>query len=80
VRLISLAAAPFMPSIAPRALAQLGFEYGYSVDGNGGPPLLDELRWGVKAALEGRLGTPVPLFPRLETEAAADAAADAAAG
>ena len=80
VRLISLAAAPFMPSVAPRALEQLGHEYGYGSDGNGGPPLLDELHWGAKSAESGRLGTPTPLFPRLETEAAADAAADAAAG
>jgi methionyl-tRNA synthetase len=79
VRLISLAAAPFMPSIAPRALAQLGFLYEYERDGNGGPPLLDELRWGAKTAVAGRLGTPTPLFPRLETEAAADAAIEGAA-
>ena len=30
VRLVSLASAPYLPSIAPRALAQLGFEYGYA--------------------------------------------------
>ena len=79
VRLVSLASAPYLPSIAPRALAQLGFEYGYAADGNGGPPLLDELQWGRKASEPGRLGTAEPLFPRLEVEAA-EAAVDSAAG
>jgi methionyl-tRNA synthetase len=71
VRLVALAVAPFMPSIAPRALAQLGHVYEYQADGNGGPPLLDELAWGAAATAEGRLGTAEPLFPRLESEAAA---------
>jgi methionyl-tRNA synthetase len=73
-RLISLAAAPFIPQAAPRALAQLGYEYAYAADGNGGPALLDELRWGARAGEAGRLGAAEPLFPRLETEAAAPAA------
>jgi methionyl-tRNA synthetase len=83
VRLISLAAAPYLPSIAPRALAQLGLEYGYAPDGNGGPPLLEELAWGRHAGEPGRLGAPEPLFPRLEVEAAeaaVDTAVDSAAG
>jgi methionyl-tRNA synthetase len=75
VRLVALAAAPFMPTIAPRALGQLGYEYGYAADGTGGPALLGELAWGRHAANVGRLGTPEPLFPRLETEAAAAAEA-----
>ncbi len=79
VRLVSLASAPYLPSIAPRALAQLGFEYGYAADGNGGPPLLDELQWGRHASVPGRLGPAEPLFPRLEVEAA-EAAVDSAAG
>ena len=69
-RLVSLAAAPFIPGASPRALAQLGYEYGYASDGNGGPALLGELRWGAHAGEAGRLATPEPLFPRLETEAA----------
>ena len=69
-RLISLAVAPFMPSIAPRALEQLGHGYDYAADGNGGPPILEALEWGADAGAPGRLGTPAPLFPRLETEAA----------
>jgi methionyl-tRNA synthetase len=73
VRLVSLAVAPFMPSIAPRALAQLGHGYGYESDGNGGPPLLDELTWGAAADADGRLGAPEPLFPRLELESSEDA-------
>jgi len=69
VRLVSLAVAPFMPSIAPRALEQLGYEYPYAGDGNGGSPILDVLAWGGAAlAGEGTLGSPTPLFPRLESE------------
>jgi methionyl-tRNA synthetase len=67
-RVVGLAAAPFMPKAAPRVLAQLGFEYPYGVDGNGGPPLSDELRWGAHAADGGRVGAPEPLFPRLDVD------------
>jgi methionyl-tRNA synthetase len=67
-RLIALAVAPFMPGICPRVLAQLGYDYRYGADGNGGPPLLDELRWGAHAGEPGRLGSAEPLFPRLEVE------------
>jgi methionyl-tRNA synthetase len=69
-RVVALAAAPFMPTIAPRVLAQLGYDYPYEPDGNGGPPLLDELRWGAHAGEPGRLTAAEPLFPRLETEPA----------
>jgi methionyl-tRNA synthetase len=70
VRLVSLAVAPFMPSIAPRALAQLGYGYQYEADGNGGPPLLAQLQWGAAAEASGRLGAAEPLFPRLDVETA----------
>jgi methionyl-tRNA synthetase len=70
-RLVSLAAAPFIPGAAARALSQLGYEYPYGADGNGGPALLDELRWGTHAGEKGQVATAEPLFPRLETEAAA---------
>jgi len=70
VRLISLAVAPFMPSIAPRGLAQVGYQYAYGADGNNGPALLEQLEWGAAAEASGRLGMPEPLFPRLEVEAA----------
>jgi methionyl-tRNA synthetase len=70
VRLVALASAPFTPSIAPRALAQLGHGYAYGPDGSGGPPLLEQLAWGAASGEPGRLGAPEPLFPRLETEAA----------
>ena len=73
-RLVALAAAPFIPLAAPRALAQLGYEYPYAADGNGGPALLEELRWGAHATEAGRLETAEPLFPRIETEAAAPSA------
>ena len=66
-RLVGLAAAPFMPGTAPRLMAQLGHGYPYAHDGNGGPPLLDELRWGAHAAEPGSLGDPAPLFPRLDS-------------
>ncbi|HEY4227750.1 MAG TPA: methionine--tRNA ligase [Candidatus Limnocylindrales bacterium] len=74
VRLVSLAVAPFMPSVAPRALEQLGYPYPYGADGNGGPPVLEQLGWGGAAGGEanGRLGTPSPLFPRLDVETAPD--------
>jgi methionyl-tRNA synthetase len=68
-RLVGLAAAPFMPGVAPRVLAQLGFDYAYQPDGNGGPPILDGLRWGAHASEVARVATAEPLFPRLETEA-----------
>jgi methionyl-tRNA synthetase len=71
-RLIGLAAAPFMPQTAPRVLAQLGHDYRYGPDGNGGPAILDELAWGALAAVAGTMGAAEPLFPRLEVEAAAD--------
>jgi methionyl-tRNA synthetase len=68
VRLIGLAAAPFLPAVAPRVLEQLGHAYPYGPDGNGGPPLEAELEWGAHAAEGGRLGAPVPLFPRLDVD------------
>ena len=67
-RLIGLATAPFLPQTAPRLLAQLGFDYLYAPDGNGGPRLLDELRWGAHAGEAGRLAAPEPLFPRLDVD------------
>lgn len=73
-RVIALAAAPFIPAAAPRALAQLGYGYPYEADGNGGPALLEELRWGARAGEPGRLAAAEPLFPRIETEAASPAA------
>jgi methionyl-tRNA synthetase len=67
-RLVGLAAAPFLPATAPRLLAQLGYEFPYGPDGNGGPPVLDELRWGAHAADPGTLGAAEPLFPRLDVD------------
>jgi methionyl-tRNA synthetase len=69
-RLIGLAAAPVMPGMAPRVLAQLGHRYGYDPTGNGGPPILDELQWGAHASVAGRVAAAEPLFPRLDVEAA----------
>jgi methionyl-tRNA synthetase len=72
-RLVGLAAAPYMPSTAPRVLGQLGYGFDYEKDGNGGPPILAELVWGARAGEPGRVGAPEPLFPRLESEAAVEA-------
>ena len=69
-RVVGLAAAPFLPQTAPRLLAQLGHRYPYGPDGNGGPPVLDELAWGAHAVAAGTLMAPVPLFPRLDVEPA----------
>jgi methionyl-tRNA synthetase len=67
-RLIALAAAPFLPGAAPKVLEQLGFDYPYADDGNGGPPLLEQLRWGAWTTPGGRLGDAAPVFPRLDAE------------
>ena len=67
-RLVGLAVTPFLPSTAPRLLAQLGHAYPYGPDGNGGPPVLDELVWGAHATDPGRLAGAEPLFPRLDVE------------
>jgi hypothetical protein len=61
-----------MPSIAPRVLEQLGYDFPYAGDGNGGPAILGQLAWGALRDEVGRVtDTPTPLFPRIETEAAA---------
>ena len=73
-RLIGLAVAPFMPTAAPRILAQLGYEYSYGADGNGGAPVLPLLEWEAGFVPGGRVAAAEPLFPRLETEAATPAA------
>jgi len=73
-RLVGLAAAPFMPETAPRLAGQLGVEYPYGPDGNGGPPLDGLLVWGARGG-GGSIGSPSPLFPRLEVEAAEPAGA-----
>ncbi|MEO7665306.1 MAG: methionine--tRNA ligase [Candidatus Limnocylindrales bacterium] len=71
-RLIGLAAAPFLPSSAPRVLAQLGYEFGYGPDGNGGRQILQALEWGAHAGDPGTLAAPEPLFPRLDVESGPD--------
>jgi methionyl-tRNA synthetase len=72
-RLVGLAAAPYMPAMAPRVLAQLGYAFDYAADGNSGPPILDNLEWGARAREAGRVTAPKPLFPRLDVEAPAEA-------
>jgi methionyl-tRNA synthetase len=75
-RLVGLAVAPFMPAAAPRVLAQLGYGFPYEADGNGGPPIASELAWGAHADEGGRVTTPEPLFPRLETSDAVESIVD----
>jgi methionyl-tRNA synthetase len=67
-RLLGLAGAPFLPATAPRVMAQLGHDYPYAADGNGGPPIQGLLGWGSPTGGEGRVSAAEPLFPRLETE------------
>ncbi len=73
-RVIGIIVAPFLPLSARRILAQLGHDYPYGADGNGGPRLAEEIEWGRHAGRPGRVATPEPLFPRLDTEAAETAA------
>jgi methionyl-tRNA synthetase len=67
-RLVGLAVAPYMPGVAPKVLAQLGYPYDYGANGTGGPPILEELAWGARAGEPGRVTAPEPLFPRLEID------------
>jgi methionyl-tRNA synthetase len=70
-RLVGLAAAPYLPNTAPRLLGQLGYDYAYGPDGNGGPPLLEELRWSAHGEEPGTLTEAKPLFPRLDVDSEA---------
>ncbi|CAN5839057.1 methionine--tRNA ligase [soil metagenome] len=67
-RLVGLAAAPFMPGTAPRVAQQLGVDYPYAADGNGGPPLNELARWGGAGSEAGALGLQDILFPRIESD------------
>ena len=72
-RLLGLAVAPVHAGHRRRGSSRSsGTPTPYRADGNGGPSILDELAWGAHAGESGRVGTPEPLFPRLEAEAAAD--------
>ena len=75
-RLVGLAVAPFMPGIAPRVLAQLGFGFAYGPDGKGENSVLGELEWGARAGEAGRVAEPEPLFPRMDVEVAEPAEAE----
>ena len=78
-RLVGLAVAPYMPTIAPRVMAQLGYDHPYEPDGTGGPPILAALAWGAGAGGSGQVAAPEPLFPRLEVEVEVEAVADGTA-
>jgi len=65
-RVVALAVAPFMPTVAARVSAQLGIDYGYDARGQGGPPLAQAAAWG--SAPPGRIGEAEILFPRIEVD------------
>jgi methionyl-tRNA synthetase len=68
-RVISLAAAPVIPSASARVQQQLGLEFPYGKSGEEGPALADAVAWG-GAKIGGKIGTPEILFPRVENETA----------
>ena len=73
-RLISLYAAPAMPTIAAKIWTLLGRVWPYDEHGHNGPSLDEIGTWGALGPA-GSLGAPTPLFPRLEADAL-DAPAD----
>jgi len=68
-RVVSLAAAPFMPGAAERAHRQLGLGFDYAASGSGGPPLAQQAAWGTLGG-GGKVGAQEILFPRVEIEPA----------
>jgi hypothetical protein len=58
-----------MPAAAPRILEQLGHDYPYGADGNGGPDVRELLAWRAAVGPGRVTATPEPLFPRVEVEA-----------
>jgi methionyl-tRNA synthetase len=72
-RLVALYAAPAMPVIAAKIWALLGRSWPYDERGHNGPLLAEVGAWGALGAA-GPLGSPEPLFPRLDADAI-DAAA-----
>jgi methionyl-tRNA synthetase len=66
-RVVSLAAAPFMPRAVERVHSQLGLNYSYGANGSGGRPLAEAARWG-GGEQAGKVGTAEILFPRVEIE------------
>jgi methionyl-tRNA synthetase len=66
-RLVTFAAAPYLPSASPRAAEQLGIPWPYAADGNAGPALREVATWGAGPD-GGRIGGAAPLFPRVESE------------
>ncbi|MCY7417970.1 MAG: class I tRNA ligase family protein, partial [Chloroflexi bacterium] len=69
-RVIVLVVAPFMPDAAVRILGQLGHEFPYGADGNGGPSLAEQAAWGACGDRPGNVEIAAPIFPRQETEPA----------
>jgi methionyl-tRNA synthetase len=68
-RVVSLAAAAFMPAASRNAHDQLGLTYPFDERGNGGSSLAELVAWGAAGA-GGRIGSPEILFPRVEIEPA----------
>jgi methionyl-tRNA synthetase len=73
-RLLGHLMAPFMPDASRAQLTQLGAPPEYDAVGAGGPGLEALLVWGA-GPTPWLVGTPSPLFPRLEVGEPAEAAA-----
>ena len=68
-RIIGHLLAPVAPEAAARLHEQLGIPAPYDTRGGGGPGLDDLLAWGT-GPNDTRVGSPTPIFPRIEVEVA----------
>ena len=68
-RIIGHLLAPVAPEAAARLHEQLGIPAPYDTRGGGGPGLDDLLAWGA-GPNDTRVGSPTPIFPRIEVEVA----------
>jgi methionyl-tRNA synthetase len=73
-RILAHLMAPFTPAAARAMLEQLGAPPPYNERGAGGPGLEALLAWGGRAEAR-TTGSPVPIFPRVELPAEAEATA-----
>ena len=72
-RLVGLAAAPYMPAIAPQVLGQLGYGFDYERTATAARRSSTSSRGAPGQGSPVVSGRPEPLFPRLESEAAVEA-------
>jgi methionyl-tRNA synthetase len=64
-RVVAVAGAPVMPTVARRVHEQLGLAYPYAAKGGDGPALAEHAGWGAVTA-PGKTGAAKILFPRVE--------------